>query len=78
MSTYLHMCPCDFGVRVCMCVMYRLWKMTAGVQSRCQVAAGNLKGSHSWGRGVVSKPDLQNQCPHKRAKQHHKVEKPTV
>lgn len=28
-----------------MCVMYRLWKLTVGVQRKCQVAAGNMKES---------------------------------
>lgn len=43
---------------VCVCVMYRLWKLTAGGQSRCQIAAGNLKESRREAGGLVSKPDL--------------------
>ena len=39
------MCVC-----VCVRVMYGLWKLTAGVQSRCQVAAGNMKESPRGGR----------------------------
>lgn len=56
-------CVCCFYV----CVMYGLWKLTAGVQSRCQVAAGNMKESQRGSRGLVRKPDLQNQCSYKRA-----------
>ena len=42
----LSVCVC---VCVCVCVMYGLWKLTAGVQSRCQVAAGNMKESRRGG-----------------------------
>lgn len=38
--------------------MYGLWELTAGGQSRCQVAAGNLKESRRVAGGLVSKPDL--------------------
>lgn len=39
-------------------VMYSLWKLTAGGQSRCQVAAGSLKESRRGAGGQVSQPDL--------------------
>lgn len=69
-SSFMHvsMCVCVF---VC-CVMYGLWKLPVGVRSRCQVAAGNMKVSQREGRGLVSKPDLHNQCCHKRANQDQK------
>ncbi len=45
-SVFAFVCLCVF---VCVCVMYGLWKLAAGVQSRCQVAAGNMKESLSRG-----------------------------
>lgn len=57
-ETCQYMQRCEFCVCVCDCVMYRLWKLTAGGQSRCQVAAGNLKESRRGAGGLVSKPDL--------------------
>ena len=41
---YACFCLC-VSLYVCVCVMYGLWKLTAGVQSRCQVAAENMKES---------------------------------
>lgn len=38
--------------------MYSLWKLTAGGQSRCQDAAGNLKEPRRGAGGQVSQPDL--------------------
>lgn len=46
-DTFLFALMCASSVCVCVCifVMYGSWKLTAEIQSRCQVAAGNMKVS---------------------------------
>lgn len=42
--------------------MYGLWKLTAGVQSRCQIAAGNMKatqrGGGDWSANLTYRIDV--------------------
>lgn len=80
LQTCLYMWHFHFQLYACVCVCVYVspcdvWIMEAACwsPSRCQVAAGNMKVSQREGRGLVSKPDLHNQCCHKRANQDQKL-----